>query len=66
MRIIFIRNAETTADDTKNGSEDERNTVVDPEITTKGKEDCVKLGNFLKENGFKINKCKGIYKISFL
>lgn len=52
MRILLIRNAETI-----NNTESEKIESRDLDITTKGIEDSILLGNFMKENNFKINKC---------
>lgn len=60
MRIIFIRHAESTNNILSGISYDNYhdNRTADPLITEGGKSDAIALGNYLKENNLKIDKCK--------
>jgi len=53
MRILLITNAETK----NHTDQNERVSEVDPDITEMGIIESAKVGKFLKENGFTVNKC---------
>ena len=59
MRIIFIRHAESTNNILSGISYDNYfdNRTADPLITDEGKSSAIALGNYLKQNNFKIDKC---------
>ena len=58
MRIIVIRHGQTLNNILQETSFEtyEENRKEDTKLSQKGEEDAIKLGKFLKENEFKINK----------